>query len=632
MNSGRFLLNTSALLLRAAPRPVKHRLRGLAPQWGLLAIRRIAQGGSPFREAGFYGIDDDRVGQLEQKLWGGFSAPATAELEALRQHKRTPRRQAAVASLVLARFYAAGSDYERALECLAFGRSRARAFRRDKKVRLIGIHCLLGLGRWAEARRMAEQALADGKDSDGCLNAALASVAIADGRANAVAANAAMERWFACLSRPLLSAELAGLALRDPTRPLALDNLAASMPPPMPDTPRAPKVSVLMAVYNGRENLEWAMRAVLGQTWRNLELVLVDDASTDGSWQLIQRLAAEDSRIVPIRQSSNGGAYVARNTALARASGEFVTVNDADDWSHPQKIEAQVTRLLEPDAAPANVTDLVRVTPDMAPWPRLDSPYVPIVNVNYSSLMLRRDTAVALGGWDAVRMSADSEFIERLRLRDGESAVENVAEGVPLSLSLVASGSLTAASATNIRTHHFGARQAYARQSREWHQAATRRKIHRASQLSPFPVPAVCYYSSGQEQTFDVIVASDFGVFDGRCSAEAAYLASLCDRGFRVGILPWPCYESTFTPGADSEIARHCRRLEIVTLVHGEKARCDLLSIRNPRALMHRLDRLPEIEAQRVTLLSDRSPSRRYDPETVQETSVWAFGKRGEWV
>jgi glycosyltransferase involved in cell wall biosynthesis len=90
-------------------------------------------------------------------------------------------------------------------------------------------------------------------------------------------------------------------------------------------------VSVIVPVYNVERYLTQAVESVLNQTHRNLELILVDDGSTDGSGLLCDELAKRDNRVVVLRRQ-NGGAAAARNTGLAAAHGEWVLLLDGDDY------------------------------------------------------------------------------------------------------------------------------------------------------------------------------------------------------------------------------------------------------------------------------------------------------------
>jgi glycosyltransferase involved in cell wall biosynthesis len=102
-----------------------------------------------------------------------------------------------------------------------------------------------------------------------------------------------------------------------------------------------PLISVVVPAYNVERFLADAVGSVLGQTWKRLELVIVDDGSADGTPELARRFAAEDSRVRVISRA-NGGPSAARNTGIAEASGELICFLDADDALLPDKLERQV--------------------------------------------------------------------------------------------------------------------------------------------------------------------------------------------------------------------------------------------------------------------------------------------------
>jgi len=111
-----------------------------------------------------------------------------------------------------------------------------------------------------------------------------------------------------------------------------------------------PTVTVLMAAYNAEGFLQRAVTSVLAQSLPELELVIVDDASTDGTVALVERLTATDSRIHLVRRDSNGGPAAARNAGLDVASGEWIAVLDADDAYLPRRLERIVARARAVDA------------------------------------------------------------------------------------------------------------------------------------------------------------------------------------------------------------------------------------------------------------------------------------------
>ena len=92
------------------------------------------------------------------------------------------------------------------------------------------------------------------------------------------------------------------------------------------------KVSVLMAVYNAEQWLNESLDSLIAQTEHDIQIVCVDDASTDHSLQILNDYAERDTRVEVVHLDTNVGMAKARNIALQRAHGEFVCMLDADDW------------------------------------------------------------------------------------------------------------------------------------------------------------------------------------------------------------------------------------------------------------------------------------------------------------
>ena len=100
-----------------------------------------------------------------------------------------------------------------------------------------------------------------------------------------------------------------------------------------------PLVSVVMPAFNCAAYVEEAVRSALAQTENDLELIVVDDGSTDETPGILSRLTREDSRLRLYRQPNSGKAAIARNAGIARARGHFVAFLDGDDLFHPQLLE-----------------------------------------------------------------------------------------------------------------------------------------------------------------------------------------------------------------------------------------------------------------------------------------------------
>lgn len=103
-----------------------------------------------------------------------------------------------------------------------------------------------------------------------------------------------------------------------------------------------PKVSVLVAVYNAETFLPQCLDSLEAQTLRDIQVVCVDDASTDGSLSILRERAAADPRFEVISLTENQGQAHARNVGLSRAKGDFICMLDADDWFAPDALERAV--------------------------------------------------------------------------------------------------------------------------------------------------------------------------------------------------------------------------------------------------------------------------------------------------
>lgn len=112
-------------------------------------------------------------------------------------------------------------------------------------------------------------------------------------------------------------------------------------------------ISVIVPVYNVEKYIEETISSVTAQTYGDWELLLVEDGSTDGTADVIQRCMEREGtdRIRLIRQPSNGGAAKARNRGLREARGRYVAYLDADDLWVPEKLERQLRLMGEKDAA-----------------------------------------------------------------------------------------------------------------------------------------------------------------------------------------------------------------------------------------------------------------------------------------
>ena len=104
-------------------------------------------------------------------------------------------------------------------------------------------------------------------------------------------------------------------------------------------------VSVVIPAYNCEATLEESVESILRQTYKDFEVIIVNDASTDGTLKKAMKMADGDSRIKVISQKANGGVGAARERGIRESFGKYICWQDADDISLPDRIEKQLAFL-----------------------------------------------------------------------------------------------------------------------------------------------------------------------------------------------------------------------------------------------------------------------------------------------
>ena len=92
------------------------------------------------------------------------------------------------------------------------------------------------------------------------------------------------------------------------------------------------KISILVAVYNAEQYLRQCLNSLVSQTFQDIEIICVDDASTDSSLSILKEYAVKDNRVKVVHLHENAGIAKARNTGLRISTGDFIAFVDSDDW------------------------------------------------------------------------------------------------------------------------------------------------------------------------------------------------------------------------------------------------------------------------------------------------------------
>jgi glycosyltransferase involved in cell wall biosynthesis len=183
-----------------------------------------------------------------------------------------------------------------------------------------------------------------------------------------------------------------------------------------------PQVTVLMSVYNGEKYLRQAVDSVLAQTFRDFELLIVDDCSTDSTAEILK--SYHDSRIRIVSNNENSGPYKSAQIGLGLARGKYVARLDADDIALPNRLEKQYARLeSEPDLAVcASSYEVIDENGDVKRIAKAyfsgDKLYYYLSFANFlahSTVLFRRDAILALGGYDeTLRAAGDYDLWHRV--------------------------------------------------------------------------------------------------------------------------------------------------------------------------------------------------------------------------
>jgi glycosyltransferase involved in cell wall biosynthesis len=191
-----------------------------------------------------------------------------------------------------------------------------------------------------------------------------------------------------------------------------------------------PRASFLIGAYNNAATLPRAIDSVLGQTVAELELIVVDDGSGDGSADVAYAAAERDGRVRLLRLPHNVGIARSLNEGLRAARAPVVAIQDADDWSEPQRLERQLA-VLDGDPSVAVVGSRMREVDEdgaeLRPRTAFAAGDVGDVLLRFNPIpntcaAFRRDAAVAAGGYDA-RYRYATEYDLWLRLAERHRVV-----------------------------------------------------------------------------------------------------------------------------------------------------------------------------------------------------------------
>jgi glycosyltransferase involved in cell wall biosynthesis len=183
-----------------------------------------------------------------------------------------------------------------------------------------------------------------------------------------------------------------------------------------------PLISIVLPVLNSEKTIERAIISIQKQSYENWQLIVIDDGSTDTTVETVKNMIRQDKRIILIQNNQTRGVAYTRNVGLYHAEGDYITFHDADDRSHPERLEHQLAELcLDPKLKV--VTFLYcretkegkpLVTNGKVKWNRV------------SGMMFTREVFNQLGYFKPLHISEDSEYHERIKAAYGGKASKTI--------------------------------------------------------------------------------------------------------------------------------------------------------------------------------------------------------------
>lgn len=236
------------------------------------------------------------------------------------------------------------------------------------------------------------------------------------------------------------------------------------------------RVSVIMTNYNCEAYLPRAIKSVLSQTHSNLELLIVDDASTDKSLEVINEFAQADSRIRVFRNLSQRGTYWAKNSVLHKTTGSYITMIDSDDYDVKDRLAKQLAEFTSPEIVCVTCLNDRKISEF--------SNVSEKISMGYPSMMFRYEVFERLGHYDTVRFGADSEFYDRVRIEYGPRRIKRVNEVLQISPRRTNGLTRVIPELSQLRVE-------YLKSYTKWHNSTTQRYLEFPQKTRKFPIPTM---------------------------------------------------------------------------------------------------------------------------------------------
>ncbi len=351
--------------------------------------------------------------------------------------------------------------------------------------------------------------------------------------------------------------------------------------------PDGPLVTVIVTAFNPGPELLTSVDSLLAQTYQNLEIIIVDDASSQESREFFQTCRARDQRVKFIRQEKNQGTYAARNIALQHARGEFVAVQDADDWSHPRRIEHQVKPMLENRDIYATRCRHIAANHDLI----LGVLSKPVSAPTAASLMIRKQAVLdKVGFFDSVRKGADNEFALRI-----EAATQTRICDLEYPLKIYRRDNASLSGSDFLPGWKHPARRSYHEAYAFWHEQIKKDKASPYLPSEPdtrqFPAPRSFWIDqkkAAASLSYDFVFAGDWRQYGGPQKSMLEEIKALKRKGYRIAVCHLEAYRfmtKQAHPAFCNPVREIINRGEIDEVLPTDPAKISIMILRYPLIL-----------------------------------------------
>ncbi len=400
-------------------------------------------------------------------------------------------------------------------------------------------------------------------------------------------------------------------------------------------------VTVAVTCYKPGEELLTSVRSILNQSWRNLEILIVDDGSPSAHRQVLKQAAALDERARLVELGENGGTYAARNAAIDLAAGEFLTFQDSDDWAHPDRIRVQAEQMQADPSLMLTVTNSIKISADLL----VQEVGRPTYTTNMPSTMIRlNEVRARVGYFHNIRKSADREYIMRVGAAFGERSSKHDEQF--LGLVRKSTGSLSQGDFRPGGWVH-PARQAYRSSYGYWHSkiAAGTADPYVAKGTTPDELDVRPHLLTNgklepESKRYDLVYALDWRPYGGPIKSAIEEIRALKAQGRSIGILQLGAFRNAYM-----SVKPVCPQVQalindkvVERVMPMDDVETDTLLIRYPPVLQNLETRPIGLRSKRVFVIANQAPMERdgtdvrYLPTDCSAYAEAVFGQRPIWV